>query len=89
MQQLYHAFGVHAGTSANLHGQPPPRQVEEAVAYFGESISLYLDSGPTQYGIPNTIIDLTQTPIALLREGPISLQEVNRLIAQRVKLPGP
>ena len=86
MQQLYHAFGVHAGTSANLHGQPPPIRVEEAVAYFGEAISLYLDSGPTRYGIPNTIIDLTQTPIALLREGPVSLQEVKRLIAERVKL---
>lgn len=87
MQHLYHAFGVHTGTSANLHGQPPPRRVEEAVAYFGESISLYLDSGPTRYGIPNTIIDLTQTPIALLREGPVSLQEIKQLIAQRVKLP--
>jgi L-threonylcarbamoyladenylate synthase len=89
MQQLYHAFGVHAGTSANLHGQPPPIRVEEAVACFGEAISLYLDSGPTRYGIPNTIIDLTQTPMALLREGPVSLQEVTQLIAQRVKLPGP
>jgi tRNA A37 threonylcarbamoyladenosine synthetase subunit TsaC/SUA5/YrdC len=82
MQQLYHAFGVHAGTSANLHGQPPPSRVEEAVAYFGEAIPLYLESGPTRYGIPNTIIDLTQTPLALLREGAVSLEYVKQLIKE-------
>jgi tRNA A37 threonylcarbamoyladenosine synthetase subunit TsaC/SUA5/YrdC len=75
-QPLSHAFGVHAAPSATLHGQPPARRVEEKVASFGEAICLYLESGPTRYSLPNTIIDLRQTPIALLREGPVSLQQV-------------
>ena len=87
MRRLYELFGIHTGTSANLHGQPPPTRVEEAVAYFGDAISMYLDSGPTRYGIPNTVIDLTKTPIVMLREGPVSLSQVLKLIAERVKLP--
>lgn len=86
MKQLYEeSGGAYAVTSANLHGQPFPTTVEEAAAYFGEQIPLYIDKGPSRYGRPNTIIDLTQTPITIVREGPCSFMEVKALIAERVR----
>lgn len=84
MQQLYELSGPYVGTSANLHGQPSPLTVEEAVAYFRDQVPLYLDTGPAKFGIPNTIIDLTKTPIELIREGYYNLADVNRLIGERV-----
>lgn len=78
MQQLYEECGPYIGTSANPHGQAPPVIIEEAVAYFGSKIPLYLDSGPTtaKYGKPNTIVDLTKTPIELVRDGPANFEEI-------------
>lgn len=88
LRQLYEESGApYVGTSANPHGQPPPVRVEEAVAYFGNQISLYLDDGRTKYGVPNAIINLIKTPIEALREGYYKLADVNEMIANRVKIP--
>jgi L-threonylcarbamoyladenylate synthase len=85
VQQLYRdADAPYIGTSANPHGKPAPLNIDEAVAYFGDRVPMYLDSGPTKYAVANTIIDLTNRPIEAVRQGPITLAEVLAMIAERV-----
>jgi L-threonylcarbamoyladenylate synthase len=88
MRQLYdESGGPYIGTSANPHGSPSAVRVEQVAEYFGDRIPLYLDGGTTKFGVPNTIIDLTSKPISMLRKGPLDISEIERMIAERVKVP--
>jgi L-threonylcarbamoyladenylate synthase len=60
-------------TSANLSSQPPAINVEAVLTYFGDNIDLILDGGNAPGGKPSTIIDVTVTPVRILREGSIEL----------------
>ncbi len=37
--------GPLVSTSANIHGYPPAKNVDEAIEYFGDEIDLYVDGG--------------------------------------------
>lgn len=77
VQGLYYHMGrPYTGGSANVSNTPPPVTVEEAVRNLGDKVACYIDNGPTKYRSPNTIVDLTQDPIQMLRRGPASLQDV-------------
>lgn len=67
--------GLLVGTSANRTGQKSPRTAMEAANQIGEEVDLILDNGPTPIGASSTIIDLTQTKMKILRQGPIRLDE--------------
>ncbi|MBI4970304.1 MAG: threonylcarbamoyl-AMP synthase [Candidatus Omnitrophica bacterium] len=56
-------------TSANTSGKPPATTVREAESYFGNKIPVYLDGGKTQFQEASTVLDVTQYPPKLLREG--------------------
>lgn len=62
-------------TSANPSGSAPARSAQEVIDYFGESIDLVIDAGETPGGKPSTIVDVTVTPLKILRAGRIELQE--------------
>ena len=68
--------GVLAVTSANRHGQPPATTAAEVAAVFGDAL-LVLDGGPRTGGAASTVIDLTVAPPRVLREGPVSAQELS------------
>jgi len=68
--------GCLVSTSANKSGEPPPRDVEEAVAQIGGEVDLILDAGPSPLGRPSTILDLTSEKPRVLREGPIPVERV-------------
>ena len=67
--------GVLAVTSANRHGEPPATSAAEVVAIFGEEL-LVLDGGPRTGGAASTVVDLTVEPPAIIREGPVSPEEL-------------
>ena len=54
-------------TSANPAGEPPANTVEEAYAYFGDLVDLYIDAGSLG-GESSTVVDLRDKP-EILREG--------------------
>jgi L-threonylcarbamoyladenylate synthase len=61
-------------TGANLTDGGDVYTVEDVFTQFGsgmEQIDLVLDQGPLIPRSPSTLIDLTQTPPTILREGPI------------------
>jgi len=65
-----------AATSANLHGQPSPTTAEEVRDTMGGRVPLILDGGTCQGGVASTVLDLTVTPPAILRQGPIGAQQL-------------
>jgi len=60
------------GTSANPSGAPPPVSADEVEGYFGESVDLILDGGPTPGYAESTIIDAALSPPRLVRPGPLT-----------------
>jgi len=67
-----------AVTSANLSGHPTPATAIGVAAQLGESLSLILDDGKSPDTQPSTIIDLTQSPPKILREGRIFAKDLRR-----------
>lgn len=62
-----------AVTSANLSGGPNPQTAAEVLAQLEGRIPLILDDGPTPGPLPSTIVDLTQTPPRVLRQGAVQV----------------
>ena len=73
---LLRAAGPMAVTSANISGQPSPSSAEEVFAQLGGRIELIIDGGKTPGRVPSTVVDCTSNEIKILREGPISLEEI-------------
>jgi L-threonylcarbamoyladenylate synthase len=65
-----------AVTSANLSGQPSPITAQQVVAQLGARIPLVLDGGACPGGLASTVVDLTGSQPAILRDGPIRLQDI-------------
>jgi len=68
------APGPVAVTSANLHGGPTP-STAQGVAQLFPVLSLVVDGG-RRPGTSSTVLDATGTTPTVLREGPISLDEI-------------
>lgn len=66
-------------TSANPSGKPPAQEPDEVIDYFGEDIDLVIDGGKTLGGKPSTIIDVTVSPLRVLREGKIPLDKLQKI----------
>ncbi len=62
-----------AVTSANLSGRPTPAAPAEIKAQLEGRIPLILDDGPRPGGIPSTILDLSQSPPKVLRQGAVQI----------------
>ncbi|MFT0762775.1 L-threonylcarbamoyladenylate synthase [Actinomyces sp. F1_1611] len=77
-RELLAETGPLAVTSANLTGEPPALTIEQARAYFGEKVSVYLDGGPARIGEASTIIDCSQWPPQLVRAGALDWEEIAR-----------
>lgn len=73
---LLRAAGPMAVTSANISGQPGPSTAQEVYDQLQGRIPLILDGGKTPGGIPSTLVDCTADEPHILREGPISLNEI-------------
>jgi len=72
------------GTSANLTGKKPPTTVDEAIKQIGDKVDLIIDGGETVIGLGSTVLDLsTETP-KILREGPITKEEISSLLKKKV-----
>jgi L-threonylcarbamoyladenylate synthase len=73
---LLRLAGPMAVTSANISSQPSPTTAEEVYEQLGERIALIIDGGRTPGGVPSTLVDCTGSEIEILREGPISREEL-------------
>jgi tRNA threonylcarbamoyl adenosine modification protein (Sua5/YciO/YrdC/YwlC family) len=74
--KLLGEVGPLAVTSANRSGFPDSRTAAEVFVALSGRVELVIDGGETAGGIPSTVVDCTVNPPALLRAGPISMQEI-------------
>jgi len=74
-------FGAVAATSANLHGAPDPRSVEQIPEDVLRFVSAVVDAGALP-GVPSTVVDLTGPEPQVLREGAVQAPEALAAIAR-------
>jgi L-threonylcarbamoyladenylate synthase len=79
-QGLLLAAGPMAVTSANLSGQPSPSTAQEVFGQLGGRIALIIDGGKTPGGVPSTVVDCSGMELQILREGPISKDEIRAVL---------
>ncbi|MEE8613375.1 MAG: L-threonylcarbamoyladenylate synthase [Nitrospirales bacterium] len=79
---LLQGVGPLTGTSANRSGAPPPRTAQEVQKTLGDEVDLIIDDGPTPGGKPSTVLNLFRE-IRILREGPISKEEIRTALASK------
>lgn len=71
------AGGAVATSSANRSGEPPALDAQDALGALGDSIAAVLDGGRVSLGVASTIVDCTVSPPRILREGPLSKEELS------------
>lgn len=65
--------------SANKSGEKPALTSIEVREIFGNEVSYIFDSDSLRQS-PSTIIDLSKEQVKILREGPVSIEEVYRVL---------
>ncbi|MEU4149642.1 MULTISPECIES: L-threonylcarbamoyladenylate synthase [unclassified Streptomyces] len=78
--ELLTEFGPMAVSSANLTGHPAPETCDAAQQMLGDSVSVYLDGGPTPGNVPSSIVDVSRDVPVLLRAGAISPEELRKVV---------
>jgi len=66
-------------TSANISGEKPIESIEEAIKIFNDKISVYV-KGKVKIGKPSTIIKINNNKVEVLREGPLSKEDIIKMI---------
>jgi L-threonylcarbamoyladenylate synthase len=73
---LLRQIGPLAVTSANLSGKENTNSAEEVYHQLNGRVDLILDGGRSEGGVPSTVISCVAADLKILREGPISLEEL-------------
>src|SRR3989338_547754 len=69
--------------SANLSGRKEAVTAKEVEDIFGSKIDLIVDGGPSDLSKASTVLDLTQKPFKILREGSVSEEEIARIFIRK------
>jgi L-threonylcarbamoyladenylate synthase len=72
-RDLLHLSGPLAVTSANVSGEEEAMSDLEARAIFADQVAVYIE-GTAPGGAASTVVDATGVQLAVLREGPISIE---------------
>jgi L-threonylcarbamoyladenylate synthase len=80
--ELIRETGPMGVSSANRTGNPAAKSGAEAREQLGDSVSVYLDSFPTEDDVPSTIVDVTAEAPVVLREGAISIDELREVVPE-------
>ncbi len=80
ISELIKMTGPLATTSANLSGGKDPLSPQDVLEQLGDNFGLLLDGGMTAGGIPSTVVDCTQSPPVVLRQGSISTEDILKVV---------
>ncbi|GHJ31418.1 MULTISPECIES: L-threonylcarbamoyladenylate synthase [Streptomyces] len=78
--ELLTDVGPMAVSSANLSGHPSPQDCDAAQDMLGDSVSVYLDGGPTPAAVPSSIVDVTGKVPVLLRAGALTAEQLREVV---------
>jgi len=79
-REVLERVGAVAATSANRHGEPDPRALDDIPAEIRAGVAALLDSGELP-GVPSTVLDLTGEEPRVLREGAVPAIEALAAVA--------
>ena len=68
------------GPSANLSGRPSPTTAEHVLEDLRGKVDLILDAGSTSIGLESTVIDVTQDPPVILRQGGLTIEAIKSVV---------
>jgi L-threonylcarbamoyladenylate synthase len=76
---LIRAAGPLFATSANISDQPDTLGADEVLIAFAtqqDELAAVVDGGPVPGGVASTVVDVSVTPMRILRPGPIGTDEL-------------
>lgn len=68
LAEMIKQVGPLLAPSANPEGLPPAQNIDEAISYFGEEVSIYVDGGHATQNIPSRIISFTNDTLEIIRD---------------------
>jgi L-threonylcarbamoyladenylate synthase len=78
---LLDAFGdAVAAPSANRFGRVSPTTAAHVRADLGDDVDMVLDGGPCRVGVESTIVDVARAPVAILRVGGVSTEQLEATV---------
>ena len=77
-----------AAPSANPSGEPSPKTAEEVKAYFDGKIAAIVDGGPCGLGRESTILDMSQRPFRILRQGALPAEKIADALVDEMEIVG-
>lgn len=80
--------GPLAVSSANTSGEPAATSADAAMEMLGDDVDIYVDGGERASGISSTIIDLTSEVPRIVREGPVTIEELREIVPDIIGLDG-
>ncbi len=78
--QMLKTFGPLATTSANLSGKPDAVTAKDVYDQLCNRVPLILDGGKCHGGVPSTVIDCSGSEPVILREGPITSEQIFKVL---------
>ena len=82
LAELLRHTGPLTGTSANRSGEPPVQTADEVERTIGAMVDAIIDSGPTQGGLPSTVLSVCDG-VRMIREGPINRAMIQQALEAR------
>lgn len=85
IRDIVHTLGQPVtGTSANRSGSRSPGSAAEAALQLGGMVAMVIDDGNLPGGQESTVIDITTDPPAVLRDGPVSREELQNVLGREI-----
>ncbi len=78
--RLLNEFGPLATSSANISGKQNPLSSREVIGQLTGRIPLILDGGDCPGGIPSTVVDCMNDDSRILRQGTITVQQIEAVL---------
>ena len=69
-----------AAPSANITGEPSGTNLQEIRKKFEGKVDLFIDGGISELGLASTIVQVIDGKPQILRQGSISLEEINKIL---------
>jgi len=82
--EILDLVGAVAATSANRHGDPDPRRLDDVAAEIRDACGAVVDGGELP-GVPSTVVDLTGPEPKVVREGAVPAADALRLLAREAQ----
>lgn len=77
-----------AAPSANLSGEPSPKDAETVLSTFCGKIAGVIDGGHCTLGVESTILDMSRSPFRILRQGALSEEKIRQALLEQMKVIG-